>query len=276
MKAVLEVNNLSRRYGRGCDRCYVSTGPDADTNICPHCGSIVALNDVSLRLYQGEILAIMGESGSGKSTLLRMLHLEDSPSQGSVELFNENKTKDLLALPPHKARDLRNRFFGMVYQNPRLGLNFRISAGGNIAERLILSGERHYGGMRARTIELIQQTRVPVGRVDANPETFSGGMQQRLQIARALAGNPSILLLDEVTTGLDLSVQAQILDLILELHQELGLSILAVTHDIGVARLLASQTLIMKHGCIVEQGLTDQILEDPQHPYTQELISAAL
>lgn len=276
MNPVLEVNNLSRRFGRGCERCFALTGPDADTNICVNCGSIVALNDVSLRLYQGEILAIMGESGSGKSTLLRMLHLEDTPTQGSVTYCRDDQATDLLALQPHRARDLRNRVFGMVYQNARIGLNFRISAGGNIAERLIESGERHYGDMRARAIELIDQTHIPVARIDANPQTFSGGMQQRLQIARALAANPTILLLDEVTTGLDLSVQARILDLILELHQSLGLSILAVTHDIGVARLLASQTLIMKHGCVVEQGLTDQILEDPQHPYTQELISAAL
>lgn len=276
MKPVLDASHLSRRFGRGCERCFAATGTDAETNICPFCGSIVALNDVSLRLYQGEILAIMGESGSGKSTLLRALHLEDAPSRGQVTLYEDDLAMELLTLQPHAARSLRNRVFGMVYQNARIGLNFRVSAGGNIAERLLMSGARHYSTMRARAIELFEQTHVPVPRIDANPETFSGGMQQRLQIARALAASPAVLLLDEVTTGLDLSVQARILDLILELHQTLGLSILAVTHDIGVARLLASQTIIMKHGCIVEQGLTDQILEDPQHPYTQELISAAL
>lgn len=290
MSSVLQARRLTARFGRGCSECFTRTGPDAGTNACARCGAVVALNDVSLALEDGEILAIMGESGSGKSTLLRVLHLEQAATSGTAELsarvvrdagdsdrwLADEATVDLLNQPPHVARQLRDRVFGIVYQHPHLGLNFRVSAGGNIAERLLVAGTRNYAKMRARAFELFDQTQIADARIDHDPATYSGGMQQRLQIARALANRPQILLLDEVTSGLDLSVQARILDLILELHQTLRLSILLVTHDIGVARMLASQTLIMKHGCVVERGLTDQILEDPQHPYTQELIGAAL
>jgi putative phosphonate transport system ATP-binding protein len=112
--------------------------------------------------------------------------------------------------------------------------------------------------------------------MDESPKKFSGGMQQRVQIAKALATSPPVLFLDEVTTGLDLSVQARILDLILEIQQELGTAMIAVTHDLGVIRLLASRTIVMKNGRVIEAGLTDQILEDPQHAYTQQLVASAL
>jgi putative phosphonate transport system ATP-binding protein len=173
-------------------------------------------------------------------------------------------------------RQLRNQRFGMVYQNPHLGLNFGISAGGNIAERLLMSDLRHYGEIRERARELLARTEVLTGRMDEKPGSFSGGMQQRVQIAKALATRPPLLLLDEVTTGLDLSVQARILDLILEIQQELGTAMIAVTHDLGVIRLLADRTLVMKYGRVIEAGLTDQILEDPQHAYTQRLVASAL
>ncbi len=218
----------------------------------------------------------MGESGSGKSTLLRCLFFEEQPDQGVARFFHNADSCDLFGLNAAEARALCNRMFSVVHQNPRLGLNFKTSAGGNVAERMLTSGQRHYGHIRHRASELFDRTRVPVSRMDELPGRFSGGMQQRVQIAKALSVHPAVLFLDEVTSGLDLSVQASILDLIQELHQELQLSILMVTHDIGVIKLLASQALIMRHGEIVESGLTDQVLEDPQHAYTQELIGAAL
>jgi len=224
----------------------------------------------------GLLFIISAPSGSGKSTLLRILYGLESATSGRILFHDGGETVDLLALDAAQRRRLRDRKMGMVYQNPHLGLNFHISAGGNIAERILVGGRRHYGHIRARATELLNRTDVPVQRMDETPAKFSGGMQQRVQIAKALATDPTVLFLDEVTTSLDLSVQAKILDLILELHRRLHLSVLLVTHDIGVVRMLAGHTVVMRYGQIVETGLTDQILEDPQHAYTQELIGAAL
>mgnify|MGYP001269210199 FL=1 len=164
----------------------------------------------------------------------------------------------------------------MVYQNPHLGLNFNVSAGGNIAERLLMSDLVNYKAIRERALDLLSRTEVLADRIDDSPKKFSGGMQQRVQIAKALATQPPLLFLDEVTTGLDLSVQARILDLILEIQQELKTAMVVVTHDLGVIRLLTSRAMVMKYGRVIETGLTDQILEDPQHAYTQRLVASAL
>ncbi len=274
---VLAVRGLSRIHGPGCPSCRELTGDAAGTNVCPRCGSVVAVADVAFDLWPGEILGIMGESGSGKSSVIRLIHLDDQASAGSA-VFRERSgmAHDLATTGEETARRLRDTRFGMVHQNPHLGLNYLVSAGGNIAERQLCSGERSFGAIRERALGLLTRTEIPAGRIDHQPRQFSGGMQQRLQIARALAPQPELLLLDEVTTGLDLSVQARILDLILEIQRDLGVAMLVVTHDLGVVRLLAGRTLVMRHGRVVESGLTDQILEDPQHPYTQQLVMSAL
>ncbi len=274
--SVFEIENLTRVYGPGCPHCLQETGAEAATNICPRCRSVVALNQVSLRVPKGEIFGIIGESGSGKSTLLRILYGLELPNAGQARYIENATVTDLTALDAAQRRRLRDHKLGIVYQNPHQGLNFRISAGGNIAERILVGGRRHYGHIRQRATELLERTDVPIGRMDERPGGFSGGMQQRVQIAKALATDPAVLFLDEITTSLDLSVQAKILDLILELHRRLRLSVMLVTHDIGVVRMLAGHTVVMRYGQIVEAGLTDQILEDPQHAYTQELIGAAL
>ncbi len=250
--------------------------PEFETNICPHCGSIVALHDLNFDLYKGEILGIMGESGSGKSTAVKCLYFDQMPCSGSAIFFDESEQQHLFKLNPAQRRSLRNRRFGMVYQNPNLGLNFDISAGGNIAERLLMSQVMNYSEIRSRAQTLLARTEVLTERMDEQPKNFSGGMQQRVQIAKALATRPPLLFLDEVTTGLDLSVQAKILDLILEIQSELNTAMIVVTHDLGVIRLLAGRTLVMKYGRVIESGLTDQILEDPQHAYTQQLVASAL
>ncbi|PKO47613.1 MAG: phosphonate C-P lyase system protein PhnK [Betaproteobacteria bacterium HGW-Betaproteobacteria-22] len=276
MRKILEVRNLSKIYGKGCPRCIESTGPEADTNMCPHCGSVVAIHDVSFDLHEGEILGLMGESGSGKSTVVKNLYFDQTPSSGSARFFEEDATHEMFNLNAAQQRRLRNQRFGMVYQNPHLGLNFGISSGGNIAERLLMSDVSHYGEIRERAKELLSRTEVLLSRMDESPAAFSGGMQQRVQIAKALATNPPLLYLDEVTTGLDLSVQARILDLILEIQQERNTAMIVVTHDLGVIRLLTGRALVMKYGRVIESGLTDQILEDPQHAYTQRLVASAL
>lgn len=276
MRKVLEVSGLSKIYGPGCPSCIEKTGPEHETNICPDCNSVVAAHDMSFDLYQGEILGIMGESGSGKSTAVKCLFFDEEPTSGTATFFDQAETHSLFKLNKAQQRRLANHRFGMVYQNPHLGLNFDITAGGNIAERLLMSGLDHYGDIRERAIELLARTEVLTQRMDELPKNFSGGMQQRVQIAKALATNPPLLFLDEVTTGLDLSVQAAILDLILEIQQQEKTSMIVVTHDLGVIRLLADRTLVMKYGRVIESGLTDQILEDPQHAYTQRLVASAL
>jgi len=273
---VLEVRNLSKVYGKGCLKCFESTGPEHNTNICPHCGSVVAAHNISFDLYKGEVLGIMGESGSGKSTSVKNLFFDENPTSGQAIFFDEGKQYDLFNLNAQQKRHLRNHRFGMVYQNPVLGLNFNVSAGGNIAERLLMSSLSNYSEIRERAIELLRRTEVLTERMDEMPKNFSGGMQQRVQIAKALATNPPLLFLDEVTTGLDLSVQAAILDLIMEIQRESDTAMIAVTHDLGVIRLLAGRTIVMKYGRIIETGLTDQILEDPQDAYTQRLVASAL
>lgn len=276
MKKVLGVRDLGKIHGSGCPHCLESTGPDAGSNICSHCGSVVAAANISFDLHAGEILGIMGESGSGKSTIVKMLFFDEEPSLGEAVFFDDERQWDLFSVNAAEQRWLRNHRFGIVYQNPHLGLNFNFSAGGNIAERLLMSDLAHYGQIRERARDLLTRTEVMPERMDESPKKFSGGMQQRVQIAKALSTSPPVLFLDEVTTGLDLSVQARILDLILEIQQELGTAMIAVTHDLGVIRLLATRTIVMKNGRIIEAGLTDQILEDPQHAYTQQLVASAL
>ncbi|MEJ5357800.1 MAG: ATP-binding cassette domain-containing protein [Desulfobacterales bacterium] len=280
MTPILSVRGLTQRYGTGCRECLSLTGARRESNRCPRCGSIVACREVSFDLFPGEVLGIVGESGSGKSTVVRLLHFDEEPLAGDYRLAVADAAGtgggNLFALSPFARRRIRNEHMGIVYQNPRLGLRMKVSAGGNIAERLLLAGWRHVGRIRERASALLQQTEVPLPRMDEPPRNFSGGMQQRVQIAKALSTRPAVLLLDEVTTGLDVSVQAKVLDLIRSLQRELGIAMLVVSHDLGVIRLLTSRTIVMRHGEIIEEGLSDQILEDPQQPYTQLLVNSVL
>jgi putative phosphonate transport system ATP-binding protein len=277
MSALLRVRNLTKIYGEPGERTLELTGPEYNSNICPETDSIVACAGVSFDLYPGEVLGIVGESGSGKSTVVKLLYFDMEKTAGSAWLrpYNDGRTNMLEASGQQK-RYIRNHLMGTVYQNPRDGLNFSFSSGGNIAEKLIMAGSLHVGSIRERASFLLEKTEVPVRRMDDTPASFSGGMQQRVQIAKAIANNPPLLFLDEVTTGLDVSVQAKVLDLIRELQQELGIAMIVVSHDLSVIRMLTDRTLVMKHGRVVESGLTDQILQDPQHAYTQLLVSSLL
>lgn len=275
MNPTLKVRNLTKIYGDGCPSCVELTGPDYESNICPVCHSVVACADVSFDVMRGEIMGIVGESGSGKSTTVRCLYYDEEPTIGEayISCFGE---ENIFRLSSQKKQEIRNLYMGMVYQSPHLGLRLDISAGGNIAEKLLAANWRHVGTIRKRARELLEKTEIPVERMDEPPRNFSGGMQQRIQIAKALANNPDILLLDELTTGLDVSVQARILDLIKHIRRITDAGMVLITHDLGVVRLLADRTIVMKNGRIVEFGLTDQILEDPQHEYTQLLVNSVL
>jgi putative phosphonate transport system ATP-binding protein len=165
---------------------------------------------------------------------------------------------------------------GLVYQNPHLGLRMHFSAGANVAEKLIAAGNRNVASMMSRTADLLEHIEVPVSRIKEPPRNFSGGMQQRVQIAKAVANNPPVLLLDEITTGLDLSVQARVLDLVKKIQREFAVTMIVVSHDLAVVRMLADRTVVMLDGRIVEEGITDQIMEDPQHSYTQILVNSLL
>lgn len=272
---VMEGKNITVRFGDGCPYCRSHT--DLTKGRCPVCHTIWAVRDVSFQLYPGEILGIVGESGSGKSTLLKTLYFDQPATSGEafLSLYEDGKT-NFLEVSSQQKRYLRNHLMGMVYQNPMLGLRMKISTGANVAEKLIAAGNRKADSMIERCQELLKHVEIPTERLKEQPRVFSGGMQQRVQISKAIANNPPILLLDEVTTGLDLSVQAKVLDLIRSIQKELGIAMMVVSHDLAVIRMMSDRTMVMLGGRVVEEGLTDQILEDPLHEYTQTLVSSLL
>jgi putative phosphonate transport system ATP-binding protein len=240
-------------------------------------GANVACRDVSFELWPGEVLAVVGESGAGKTTLLHCISGQLEPDEGEV-LFQrrDGSTADLYGIPEPERRRLMRTDWGVIHQNPRDGLRFGVSAGANVGERLMAVGARHYGEIRAAATDWLKRLEVDTARIDDLPQTFSGGMQQRLQIARNLVTQPRLVFMDEPTGGLDVSVQARLLDLLRTLVSDLRLAAILVTHDLAVARLLADRLMVMRGGEAVELGLTDQVLDDPQHPYTQLLVSSVL
>ncbi len=251
---LLDVTSLSKRYGR-------------------HVGCA----DISFDLWPGEVMGIVGESGSGKSTLLNCLAGHLSPDKGRV-MFDTRADgpRDTLTMSEPERRMLSRTDWAFVHQHARDGLRMGVSAGGNVGERLMAVGARHYGDIRASAIDWLCRVEISEDRVDDRPTTFSGGMQQRLQIARNLVTGPRLVFMDEPTGGLDVSVQARLLDLLRGLVRDMGLSAIVVTHDLAVVRLLADRLMVMKDGRVVETGLTDQVLDDPQHAYTQLLVSSVL
>ena len=251
---LLEVAGLTKRYG-----------------------ARVGCRDVDFDLAEGEVLGIVGESGSGKTTLLNCVAARLGPTSGSVRYRGrQGDWRALEAMSEPERRLLLRTEWAFVHQNARDGLRMGVSAGGNVGERLMANGWRHYGNIRGAAVDWLGRVEIEADRIDDRPSAFSGGMQQRLQIARNLATGPRLVFMDEPTGGLDVSVQARLLDLIRGLVTDYGLSAIVVTHDLAVARLLAHRLMVMKDGQVVEQGLTDQVLDDPQHPYSQLLVSSIL
>jgi putative phosphonate transport system ATP-binding protein len=254
MTPLLQVNTLTQRYG-----------------------SRIGCQDVSFDLWPGEVMGIVGESGSGKTTLLNCVSARQEPSSGTV-LYDTREAglTDIYAMAEPRRRMLMRTDWGIVHQNPRDGLRMGVSAGANVGERLMAVGARHYGQIRAQAQEWLEKVEIDTERTDDLPLTFSGGMLQRLQIARNLVTHPRLVFMDEPTGGLDVSVQARLLDLLRRLVTDLGLAAIVVTHDLSVARLLAHRLMVMHRGRVVESGLTDQVLDDPHHAYTQLLVSSVL
>lgn len=273
---ILELNHLYKSFGQGCSHCH---GHEADLkdNYCPHCGTVYALRDVSLAIYPGEILGIVGESGSGKSTLMQIAYFDQKVTKGDYQIHHpQTEGLNLFEASKQTKKWVRHQLLGMVYQNPMLGLRMNYSSIANISEKMIAANNRQVDQMVARSHELLDVVNIPASRAIEPPKNFSGGMQQRVQIAKALSNNPPILFLDEVTTGLDLSVQADVLELIKSIQRDLGISMMVVSHDLAVIRMLADRTLVMHQGRIIEEGLTDQIMEDPQAEFTQKLVYSLL
>lgn len=245
--------------------------------LAKHYGAKIGCTDVSFDLFPGEVMGIVGESGSGKSTLLNCMAGHLAPDAGEV-LF-ETRTdglRDTLQMSEPERRMLSRTDWAFVHQHARDGLRMGVSAGGNVGERLMAVGARNYGDIRSTAIDWLDRVEIDESRIDDRPTTFSGGMQQRLQIARNLVTGPRLVFMDEPTGGLDVSVQARLLDMIRSLVRDMELSAIIVTHDLAVVRLLADRLMVMKSGHVVEAGLTDQVLDDPQHAYTQLLVSSIL
>ena len=254
MKPLLSTRGLSKRFG-----------------------ARVACRDVAFALWPGEVLGFVGESGSGKTTLLNCLAGRLTPDTGSVTYDSAAYgTVDVHDLSEARRRLLSRTEWGFVNQDAREGLRMGVSAGANIGERLMAVGARHYGDIRSTASDWLDRVEIERDRLDDRPTTYSGGMRQRLQIARNLVSEPRLVFMDEPTGGLDVSVQARLLDLLRVLVRDLGLAAIIVTHDLAVARLLTDRLMVMKDGRVVEQGLTDQVLDDPHHAYTQLLTSAVL
>lgn len=240
-------------------------------------GGRIGCSDVSMSLHAGEVLAIVGESGSGKTTLLRCLSGHLPVTAGTVRYtLRDGRHVALDDLSEAERRLLMRTDWGFVHQDARDGLRMGVSAGANVGERMMAVGDRHYGRIRATAVDWLTRVEIPEDRIDDSPWSYSGGMRQRLQIARNLVTSPRLVFMDEPTGGLDVSVQARLLDLIRGLVRKLDLAVIVVTHDLAVARLLSTRMMVMQQGRVIETGLTDQVLEDPQAPYTQLLVSSVL
>jgi phosphonate C-P lyase system protein PhnK len=239
-------------------------------------GSLVAVDDVSFEVRKGETLGLVGESGSGKSvTAFSIIRLVQEPGQvvGGRVWF---QGRDLLALPENEMRHVRGAGIGFVFQEPMAALNPVMRVGAHISEALMVHGRATKREARSRAIELLRAVRItnPEQRVDDYPHQLSGGMRQRVMMAVALACRPPLVIADEPTTALDVTVQAQILELLRDMKREFDLSLLLITHDFGVIAETADRVAVMYRGKIVEQAPVRDILRNPQHPYTKGLLAS--
>jgi peptide/nickel transport system ATP-binding protein len=236
-----------------------------------------AVSDVSFEVRAGECVGVVGESGSGKSvTMLSLLKLIPMPPGEIVAGSARFEGVDLLTTQPDELRAIRGGRIGFVFQDPMTSLNPVLPVGGQIIEALTVRGRGTAAERKARAIELLELVGIPdpQRRINAYPHELSGGMRQRVMIATALACAPSLIIADEPTTALDVTIQAQIIELVKELRRKVGASIIWITHDLGVVAGLADRIIVMYAGQIVEQGPVRDIFARPQHPYTKALLGS--
>lgn len=231
--------------------------------------TVKAVAGVRLRLDRGEALGVVGGSGSGKSTLARLLLALERPDRGTVRFEGH----PISSLPESRVRPLRRRFQA-VFQDPSTSLDPCLRINTIIAEPLAAHSIGTAAGRRARVVELLDQVGLPAIAADRYPKAFSGGERQRIAIARALATGPSLLILDEPVSSLDMSVRAQILDLITDLRREHELALVLISHDLEIVRNVCERVAVMKEGVFVEEGPTAHVLDSPEHPYTRALLEA--
>ncbi len=260
---LLDVQHVSQQYSL----------PKA--SLFAKAGHVQALNDVSFQLCAGKSLGIVGESGSGKSTLARLVMALEKPTQGQV-LF---KGQDLNALPHEQLRAARSEF-QMVFQDPYGSLDPRQKILKIVAEPLHSTVHGATGqslsaqDIKDRAAQALTEVGLRASDLDKYPHEFSGGQRQRIAIARALITRPALIVADEPVSALDVSVQAQVLNLMMDLQDRLGLSYLFVSHDLAVVNLMCDDVIVLQHGHVVEAGASEDIFQNAQHPYTQALLAA--
>lgn len=256
-KPLIEINNLTTSFGNGT-------------------GQVNVVDDVSFKIEKGETFVLLGESGSGKSltalSIMRLLPAAAKINAGQIILNGQ----DLFKLPESKMRDVRGASIGMIFQEPQTSLNPVLTAGQQISETLLRHKRLSKQEGLKRSIELLDAVGIPEPdrRINEYPHQFSGGMKQRIMIAIALAGEPDLLIADEPTTALDVTIQAQVLDLLRQLQKDTGMSILFITHDLGVTAQMADHVAVMRQGKIVEVKDKQSLFDKPEHPYTLQLFDA--
>lgn len=236
-------------------------------------GQVRAVDDVNFDLHAGETLGLVGESGSGKTTLARCLLRAIQPTSGSVVAHLDGRDIDVAKLPARDLRDLRPHM-QMIFQDPFSSLNPRMTVGDIVAEPLVIHGIAHGRELTDRVEQMLKKVGLEPEHRQRYPHAFSGGQRQRIGIARALIMNPALVIADEAVSALDVSVQAQVINLLQDLQQDLQLTYLFVAHDLSVVRHICDRVAVMYAGRIVELGTTEELFADPKHPYTRMLLSA--
>lgn len=258
---MLRVEALGKIYGPGGPADVEGTGPEFGRSVSPSTGAVVGCWDVGFEVTAGEALGVIGESGSGKSTVMRCVAGDQTATKGSAHIRTvDGGESDVMGLDPSRRRSLRVDELAVVYQDPSEGLDLHVSAGGNVADRLTAAGWRNFGDIRRRAEELLARTEVPLDRMDDPVSTFSGGMRQRVQLAKALANQPSVLLLDEPVSALDPANRVAVLDILSDLTSR-GATVLSVFHDIDAMRVLADRVVVMEDGVVVDHGEANQVLD---------------
>jgi oligopeptide transport system ATP-binding protein len=252
---------------------------DLQTHFYTRAGIVRAVDGVSFSVQPGETLGIVGESGSGKSvTVLSIMRLLPNPPGrivgGQVLLHDDGQTRDLVQLPESDVRSIRGDIISMIFQDPMVSLNPVLTIGYQIAEPLIIHRGMTPSQARRHATELLEQVGIPApgDRLNDYPHQFSGGMRQRVMIAIAMACRPKLLIADEPTTALDVTIQAQILDLIVQLNREHGTAVILITHDLGVVAELCKRVVVMYAGRVIETAPAERLYALPQHPYTTGLL----